>query len=286
MRTPIARDTGKDSLAADPASEADAGTRQTDAWDAPWIYLCTPRHTGTHFVRLLLEFHPKISFWKCGRSQVGGRSMKEWQELHRAGAISFSKLLRVGVRCAEDLPEWSKKEARELDIQIPEKHVEYDLVHSHAMTTTHWYPSLPTVVTIRDPLLAVISALRRGEPELTDDIIAGIRYVADKNGECFYFCVDLWEGRRDLALRLFSYLGVTATQEIHQYLSQWPIQNSAERHEHLILDKSEELAEARRWAMERKGVHPAVASWAEKIREARLQSFYERLGYTDLVWFE
>jgi len=273
-------------LAAAPASKRDSGTPETATWDVPWIYLCTPRHTGTHFVRLLLELHPKISFWKCGRTQVGGRSMKEWQELHRAGAITFRKLLRVGVRCAEDLPEWSRKEARELYIEIPEKHVEYELVHSHATGMTHWYPSLPTIVTIRDPLLAVISALRRGEPDLPEDIIAGIRNVADKDGECFYFCVDLWEGQRDLALRLFSHLGLTATQEIHQYLSLWRTQNSAELHEHLILDKSEELAEARRWAMERKGVHPAVASWVEKIREARLQSFYERLGYRDLVWFE
>jgi len=278
--------TAKDSVAADPAPERGTAAGDSFAWGAPWIYFCTPQHTGTHFVRLLLELHPKISFWKCGRTEIAGRSMKEWQELHDAGAISFRKLLRIGVRCGADLPEWSRKEARELDIEIPEKHVEYDLVHSHAMRTTYWYPSLPTVVTVRDPLLAVISAIRRGELRPTENIIAGIRHVAKKEGECFCLCVDLWEGRRELALRLFSYLGVTVTQEIHEYLSLWPAQNSAERHEHLILDKSEELAEARRWALERKGVHPAVASWAEKIREAELQEFYERLGYKDLVWFE
>jgi hypothetical protein len=54
----------------------------------------------------------------------------------------------------------------------------------------------------------------------------------------------------------------------------------------LILDKSEELAEARQWAIERKGVHPAVAAWADKIRDAGLQPFYERRGYRDLAWFE
>jgi hypothetical protein len=212
--------------------------------------------------------------------------MRQWQELCHDGAISFRELLRIGVRCEADLPEWTRLEASELGIRIPEKHVEYDLVHSHATTTTYWYPSVPTVVTIRDPLAAVISALRRREADSGREIIAGIRNVANKEGECFYFCVDLWEGRRELALRLFSYLGLTVTQEIHDYLSLWPSQNSAERHEHLILEKSEELAAARVWAIERKGIHPAVASWAEEIREAGLQPFYERLGYRDLAWFE
>ncbi len=259
---------------------------QATTWHAPWIYLCTPQHTGTHFVRLLLELHPKISFWKCGRTEIDGRAMRQWQKLHNDGAISFRELLRMGVRCQADLPEWTKREARELGIEIPEKHVEYDLVHSHATTTTYWYPMVPTVVTIRDPLPAVISALRRGDPDPGEGIIAGIRHVADKQDECFCFCVDLWEGRRKLALGLFAYLGLTVTQEIHEYLSLWPSQNSAERHEHLILDKSDDLAEARRWAIERKAVHPAVASWAGRIRQAGLQPFYERLGYTDLAWFE
>jgi hypothetical protein len=141
-------------------------------------------------------------------------------------------------------------------------------------------------VTIRDPLLAVISALRRHDPEDPQDILAGLKHVSGKQGECFYFCVDLWEGQREHALRLFSYLGLEVTREIHDYLARWPRQNEAERHEHLIVDKSEGLAEARRWAMERRGVHPAVQSWADRIREAGLQPFYERLGYRHLVWFE
>lgn len=77
-----------------------------------------------------------------------------------------------------------------------------------------------------------------------------------------------------------------ATQEIYDYLSHWPTPNAAEAHEHLIEDKNSELAEARRLALEEQVVHPIVASWADRLRQAGLQRFYESLGYHDLAWFE
>ena len=105
---------------------------------APWIYLCTPQHTGTHFLRVLLELHPKISFWKCDRTQVNGRPLREWHQLHREGQISYRELVALGVRTPADLPEWTKQEAAKLRITIPPKQIESHLVHSHASRTTHW----------------------------------------------------------------------------------------------------------------------------------------------------
>jgi FkbM family methyltransferase len=259
---------------------AKTGVRQQ-----PWIYLCTPRHTGTHFLRVLLELHPKVSFWKCGRTEVDGCSMNEWHQLHQKGSITFRELLRLGTRCNADLPAWTAQEVAKLGLQLPTKHVEYDLVQAHALDNTPWYPTLPTVVTVRDPLLAIISGLRRDGNDRAESILAGVKFLANKQGECFYFCVDQWHRHRERALELMSYLDLEPTQEIYDYIAQWPSPNAAEAHEHLIQDDSEELAEARRLALEDRQVHHVVETWAQRLREAGLQAFYESLGYSELAWF-
>ena len=253
---------------------------------SPWIYLCTPRHTGTHFLRVLLELHPKVSFWKCGRTEIDGRTMNQWHQLHREGAISFRELLRLGVRCQSDLPAWTEQEVKRLGLRIPDKQVEYDLIQAHALQDTPWYPSLPTVVTVRDPLLAIISGLRREGEEGAESIFAGIRFLADKHNECFFFCVDQWQNHRERALALLAYLDLEPTQEIYDYIARWPSPNAAETHEHLIQNDSPELAEARRLALDERRVHPVVELWAERLQEAGLQPYYESLGYKDLAWFE
>ncbi|MBC8356994.1 MAG: FkbM family methyltransferase [Planctomycetes bacterium] len=253
---------------------------------APWIYLCTPRHTGTHFLRVLLELHPKVSFWKCGRTEVAGRTLSEWHRLHAEGAISLRELLRLGTRCDSDLPAWTEQEVKKLGLRVPDKHVEHDLVQAHAQETTPWYPSLPTVVTVRDPLLAIISGLRREGTDRAESIFAGVKFLADKRKQCFLFCVDQWEQHRERALELMSYLDLEPTQEIYDYIARWPSPNAAEAHEHLMLDQSSELAEARRLALEERQVHPIVESWAQRLRQAGLQEFYESLEYSDLAWFE
>jgi hypothetical protein len=160
------------------------------------------------------------------------------------------------------------------------------LVQKHALHTTPWYPSLPTVVSMRDPLLAIISGLRRRGPEVAEGIIAGVRFLADKHNECFFFCVDQWQDHRERALALLSYLDLEPTQEIYDYVARWPSPNAAEAHEHLIHDKSSHLAEARRLVLAENRVHPIVAPWAQRLRQAGLQEFCESLGYSDLAWFE
>ena len=252
----------------------------------PWIYLCTARHTGTHFLRVLLELHPKISFWKCDRTQVDGRPLAEWHQLHREAQISYRELLALGVRTPADLPEWTKQEAAKLRITIPPKQIESHLIHSHADRTTYWYPSLPTVVSIRDPLLAIISGLRRGGTDAAENILGGFRFLASGQDDCFFFCVDQWQSHRERALELLAYLDLEPTQEIYDYLACWPSPNAAEAHEQLILDKSPELAEARRLSLQEGQVHPMVEPWAERLRAAGLQRFCESLGYRNLAWFE
>ncbi|MCA9141764.1 MAG: FkbM family methyltransferase [Planctomycetales bacterium] len=253
---------------------------------APWIYLCTPQHTGTHFLRILLELHPKVSFWRCGRTIVEGRPLGEWHKLYLDGAISLRELLRLGVRSEPDLPEWTRQEVAKLGLSLPDKRVEYDLIQKHALRTVPWYPSLPTVVSVRDPLLAIISGLRRKGPEVAEGIVAGVTFLATKRDECFMFCVDQWKQHRERALDLMSYLDLEPTQEIYDYIAKWPSPNSSETHQHLILNASSELAEARRLALEDRQVHPIVEPWAQRLRQAGLQEFYESLGYADLAWFE
>ncbi|MBI2477354.1 MAG: hypothetical protein HYV60_01490, partial [Planctomycetia bacterium] len=182
--------------------------------------------------------------------------------------------------------EWTRQEAAKLRITIPAKQIESHLVHSHATGTTYWYPSLPTVVSIRDPLLAIISSLRRGGTDAAENILAGFRFLSSGQDDCFFFCVDQWQTHRERALELLSYLDLEPTQEMYDYLACWPSPNAAEAHEHLIVDKSPELAEARRLALQNGQVHSVMEPWAERLRAAGLQGFCESLGYSDLAWFE
>lgn len=253
---------------------------------APWIYLCTPLHTGTHFLRVLLELHPRVSFWKCGRTVVDGRTMNDWHRLCKDGLISFRELIRLGTRCNSDLPAWTEREVAKLGLRIPDKQVEFDLIHSHALATTHWYPSLPTVISVRDPLLAIISGLRRNGSDGAESIFSGVQFLAKRRSECFMFCVDLWKHHRERTLELFSYLGLEPTQEIYDYVAKWPSPNAIEDHKHLLQDKSSDLAEARHLALHEGKVHSCVSVWADRLRRAGLQEFYESLGYRDLAWFE
>jgi hypothetical protein len=124
---------------------------------------------------------------------------------------------------------------------------------------------------MRDPLLAIISGLRRKGPEAAEGIIAGVSFLATKQDECFFFCVDQWQHHRERALALLSYLDLEPTQEIYDYLARWPSPNAAEAHEHLIHDKSADLAEARRLVLAENRLHPIVAPWALRLRQAGLQ---------------
>lgn len=251
-----------------------------------WIYLCTPQHTGTHFVRFLLELHPHVSFWKCGRTMVGQQNMADWQLLCQLGHTTPEKFSALVEHAPSDFPEWTRSEAKRLGIQIPEKLRTRSLFHSHLNGHKRfWYAGVPTIVTIRDPLLSVISALRRGSVEGANGVIGGFRFLNRLSADaCFWFLTDLWAGDREKAFGVLDFLGLERTGEIDQFVRQWPALNSTSDGRFAQTDRPD-LAEARRWALEERRIHPAVEWWAHQIQDAGLQLLFQRLGYRDLAWF-
>jgi len=252
-----------------------------------WIYLCTPQHTGTHFVRFLLELHPRVAFWTCGRTVVDGWSMTDWQVLCQLGRITFGQLSSLAERAPSDLPGWTYAQAAQLELKIPEKHAPRPLLHSHLNSDKqHWHAEVQTVVTVRDPLVSVISALRRGSPEDALGIVKAFGFLSGLDTDaCFWFCTDLWQNDRKKALGVLEHVGLPVTPEIEGFVSRWPALNVTLDGNFDNTDRLE-LIEARRWAIEERQVHPAVDWWARQIRETNVQPQLERLGYRDLAWFQ
>ena len=185
----------------------------------------------------LLELHPRVSFWKCERTVTAGRTMQAWHGAFKQGEISLGQLVRIGVCCREDLPDWTLNEARRLGIALPPKQVEFDLVHTHCGRRFTAFPELRTVFTVRDPLPAVITGLRRGGPEAAASIIAGLQFVARQRCEYgFCFCVDLWKQSPDRAMEILAYLQLKPTREIREFLRRWPALNASRDHGHLVRD--------------------------------------------------
>jgi len=252
-----------------------------------WIFLYTPMHTGTHFARFLLELHPRVSFWRCDRTVVRGRPLGQWHRLRQQQCISFSELVRLATESPPDLPAWTQCEADRLGISIPAKAVARTLVHAHITSPPFWHPELRPVVTVRDPLLSVISRLRRGDsPEGGDRIVSHFQFLAKLEPErCFWFCTDLWKDDRKKALDLLRDLHLEPTAEIRDFVARWPVVNSTS-HGNQEQHRDPRLLEARRLAISKRGVHPVVGRWAKKLRQSGVQGLLEKLGYRDLVWFE
>lgn len=255
--------------------------------DADWIYLCTPQHSGTHFVRFLLELHPEIDFWTCGRTLVERRSMHDWHVLAADGSITAEEFAAVVRRAGNDFAEWTQSEARRLGFQIPDKVSPRPLHHAHYRTgRTFQRPYGPTIITIRDPLLCVISALRRGSVDTANGLIETFSFLAQLDSpDCFWFTTDLWQADRQRALGVFNFLHLQPTREVRRFVHEWPALNTTGDGRFAETDRPE-LAEARSLAIAFGRVHPAIEPWAERIRQAGVQSLLERLGYRDLIWFE
>ena len=258
---------------------------------ADWILLNTPQYTGTHFVRLLLELHPNVSFWKCDGMMVNGEILRVWYARHKKGHISFDRLVELANKCIPTTVDWTRRQLDHLGIPLPDKTVSRMLVQIHLTHHQFWYPQPKMVVSIRDPLLSVITTMRRGAPRAGDAIVAAYKFLGALDRECcFWFCTDLWADQREKALDLFDYLGLEPTEGIRDFVAAWPairstMEGDYEREEN---DCSEDpaLLEARRLAVDKERVHPIVEPWAEKLRSGGIQALMEDLGYRNLVWFE
>jgi hypothetical protein len=253
------------------------------------ILLLTVPHTGTHFVRLLLELHPAISFWRVGSQNVQGRTLRDWEHLVSLGVLAPAALREMLRQAAPNDPTWTILQAEQQGITLPTKDPSRVLFHAHLGVHDRPPAGFRLVTTVRDPLLSVITSLRRYGRFGPAGPLAGWTSLANWPREaCFWFCTDLWasDGRHREALRLFEFLGLEPTAQIEQLVESWPpINATGPGNQMATVDRRFE--EAKEMASRSNpALHPVMRPWVDSLRATGIQPRLEELGYRRLAWFE
>ena len=296
----------------------------------PIIFLFTPQHTGTHFVRMLLETHPAIGFC-VNESRRIDSAMREAHCLagtgagasgppherrlddiivdHFHGRLSeadfshrYDYCLRQSIErfpgrtVADVIRATSGAQFRELGLVPAEKTPRFRLFHGHCgpkyREASLEPSSLRFVVTLRHPLLSLISALRRtDEPAVAEDLIEAFDIVLGLRG-AFFFCTDLWQGRPEAMRGLFTTLGLNPSAETEAFLQLQPRVNETvvrgpERPSRLQEPEAArasparlaELQDARALLLAEGRIHPGLRPWWARICERGIDERMERFGY-------
>jgi hypothetical protein len=244
------------------------------------IHLLTPQHTGTHFCRILMETHPDISacvyaamlkendqaFKIAERYFQGQAGLGEWADFARSQLTAREQELDIRVRA----------DFGDLNVRVAEKtHPAYLLYHSHinrrlmkgASAESSRFTHHKTVVTLRDPLLAIISALRRTNNGVQSaQIIVQAIQFASAMPNAFFFCTDLWRRDSEKALSLFDYLGLKPVAEARLLLAASPTVNGTDWSRYPMWDRL--VTGLRHWL--NKG-HVPAAQAADDIPERSLR---------------
>jgi len=250
------------------------------------IHLNTIPHTGTHFIRFLLELHPTINFWLGQLQRVDEQSLMNWHLYCKYGIISEDELFRKMNDHHERHVPWTLKIAEKFSFAIPEKIANPVLFfHTHlinAEATWFWYSEPKTIVTMRDPLLTIISHLRtfRNAPFIARVVIQSyIHLFREALDRCFVFCIDLFERDKSRAYELFQFLKIDPTLDMQTYIDLWPRLNFTRAGD------NRELIDAKLLLQRKNKIHSVLKPWAKQLQEFNLQPMFEKLGYTDLAWF-
>jgi hypothetical protein len=298
------------------------------------VFLMTPQHTGTHFLRMLLEAHPRISPClaagnfpihkeeQSAMNFLSGRcTLQDWKD-------AFARrLAQIGGDKTREIEGFFG----EFSIRIEPKpepthflfhdHIHPPYVHRGFRMEMANFDKIKIVTAVRDPLLSVISALRRTPKgvEKSALILRGILFTS-RLTNVFHFCTDLWTDRPEAALKVFGYLGLDVPEAARRFLKTYPVinhtqsnapsqrfvdalirkpvsrmqagsENVPEPHNELYpaLDEDvlKQLREARDLLVRRKKIHPVIRPWADVLRRnTEFEAFYRKLGYRDLMWFK
>lgn len=256
------------------------------------ITIASVPHTGTTFLRLLLELHPATSGWKKANTIADRRPLGAWRLEHAAGRITYPDLCALYRRAPAGRSAFVAEQLDRLGLQLPPLPPDpvVDLVHLHLPerdTTTgrlayHVDPA-PTITPLRDPLWAIASGLRRGGPPRARQILFGFRHLAATIVPPFYLPLDLPGTRSTGTLaRLAYYLDLRPTRDMREYWLRWPrvepigrLRRPFDTPEYVAAYQLLQLGE----------VHPTLRPWARALRRAGLVDFCRRHGYLDLPWF-
>ncbi len=96
------------------------------------VWLCTPQHTGTHFLRLLLELHPHLSYWKGGGSQTHHQSQVQVFRDYALGCIELSEFKRQAEVLWSGDEAWTGKQLEAVSMTVPKKDIKRTLLHNHS----------------------------------------------------------------------------------------------------------------------------------------------------------
>jgi len=250
------------------------------------IHLNTPYHTGTYFVRFLLELHPGVRFWRHSTSSIRGKRFLEWQNQYKDGDISRAELFALLKGILPEDPDWTRQHARNLKYCLrPKLPIAHFLLKNHiSFQEQFFYPDIPTVITIRDPLLSVLTCLRRHGRDPAVQVVSVFHQLATNPPEnVFYFCTDLWAKDRQKAFDLFEYLGLETTLEVARCVFDWPAINTSAACQ--TKSPKAKYEKARNMLIHDNEIHPLLRGWAKKLQKPEIQDFMESLGYRNLSWF-
>ncbi len=287
---------------------------------------------------MLLETHPQIT--PCVYADMAAKSGLVKRHIgmrylmNQASLDDWKKTILEELEKRQD--ELSRRQSEqfgEFKIAIPPKeNVRYLFYHDHIhqgffgrLTNSEFvvpqdrFNTIQTVVTLRDPLLSVISALRRTNEGMLNAarILKGLEYVS-KLTCCHFFCVDL---KSYQPLEIFSKLNLSPVEASGDYILLSPVINKTfsesdlkhsqrfhffshlKKNESRVQSTSENtsvhsysppvpsdelkrLREAKDW-LGKKKLHPILKPWAKILRANPVfEEFYKRVGYQDLIWFK
>lgn len=295
----------------------------------PLIYLLTPQHTGTHFTRMLLETHPEIAFGVAESRRIDCGLRPDYRPSGNgngpAGTENERMLDEFAVRClrnelgAEEfirrvtycLGQWSHAAPRRsfyeqlagvarhdfalLGLELSPKSPRYLLFHGHAGPKLAGVKidacPFRFVVTLRHPLLAVISALRRtANPQVAEDLLCAFDLVLNISNACF-LCVDRPQSLPESVDELLCALGLTPHDATRRYLAAVPQINrtvpnsvkpsSLEETESSVADPQAlaALRDAREQLIHEQRIHPVLKPWHERACRLRLPERLARFQY-------
>lgn len=292
------------------------------------VFLLTPQHTGTHFARMLLESHSKVSFcvsehWRIdaerrpgyrltGRVTGPGRARNEVMlddeairhfhgqalESDFVDSVHYCLSQLLGAPEARTVRDEIERRSRDqfkiIGMQPAAKRPRYLLFQGHSGHKYHYArfddSRFKFVVTLRHPLLSVISSLRRtNNPDVARDLLHGLA-IALSIPNAFFMCVDLWEHEPSRYLDVFGFLALEQEEMPARYVELRPRINetiSRDRRPSLLQEPDNrqaddstlaELQEARHMLLEGR-MHPMLREWEHLIHTLGINERMRRFGY-------
>ena len=150
------------------------------------------------------------------------------------------------------------------------------------------------VVSVRHPLLSILTAMRRNPPRehaaLIESYVKAMQCVFKLDG-AFFFCTDLWQAQPERMASLFEFLNLPLDGAVEQFHSACSVRINCtvakgEKHgQHNYCPAFEHPPEFltalddARDMLEQGKLHPLLEPSWMKIQEAGLPAHYQRLGY-------